>query len=71
MRWVWSFTYEIFYIHLWILYTSHNSRQSRISEKILRPLDPKFDYIVLALEETKDLEVSMEVLVVDSLQSHK
>lgn len=43
----------------------------RISEKILRSLYPKFDDVIVALEETKDLEMFYVEELVDSLQSHE
>ncbi|MBE2321338.1 retrotransposon gag domain-containing protein, partial [Solirubrobacter sp. CPCC 204708] len=43
----------------------------RISEKILRSLDPKFDFIVVALEETKDLETLSVEELVGSLKAHE
>ena len=42
----------------------------RISAKILQSLDPKFYYIVVALEEIKDLETLSVEELVGSLQAH-
>jgi len=44
---------------------------ARITEKILRSLDPKFDFVVVAIEESKEADKLMVDKLMNSLQAHK
>jgi len=44
---------------------------SRITEKILRSLDPKFDFVVVVIEESKEVEKLMMNELMSSLQAHE
>ena len=44
---------------------------ARITEKILRSLDPKFDFIVVAIEESKEVDKLMVDELISSLQARE
>jgi hypothetical protein len=44
---------------------------ARITEKILRSLDPKFDFVVFAIEESKEVDKLMVDELMSSLQAHE
>jgi len=44
---------------------------SKVVEKILRTLTPAFDHIVMAIEESKDLDAMRVEEVKNSLEAHK
>jgi hypothetical protein len=44
---------------------------ARITEKILRSLDPKFDFVAVVIEESKEVDKFMVDEVMSSLQAHE
>jgi hypothetical protein len=44
---------------------------ARITEKILRSLDPKFDFVVVAIEESKEVDKLIMNELMSSLQAHE
>jgi len=44
---------------------------SRIVEKVLRTLTPRFNHIVVAIEESKDLESMIVEELQNSLEAHE
>jgi hypothetical protein len=44
---------------------------ARITEKILRSLDPKFDFVVVTIEESKEVDKLIVDELMSSLQAHE
>jgi hypothetical protein len=44
---------------------------ARITEKILRSLYPKFDFVVVVIEESKEVDKFMVDELMSSLQAHE
>lgn len=44
---------------------------TRITEKILRSLDPRFDYVVMAIKESKEMDKLIMDYLIGFLQAHK
>jgi len=44
---------------------------ARITEKLLRSLDPKFDSVIVAIEESKEVDKSTVDELMSSLQAHE
>jgi len=44
---------------------------ARITEKILRSLDPKFDFVVVTIEESKEVDKLIVNELMSSLQAHE